>query len=65
MREWQEAQSKASEEWQQVQEIMDEVREGCAVCCMLDEAGTEEWKMHMVMQCTAYPGITGMEVDDF
>lgn len=58
-------QQEASQEWQWVEELMDEMRSGCAVCCMLDEAGTEEWRKHKVLQCTAHPGTTGLEVDRF
>jgi superfamily II DNA helicase RecQ len=65
VREWQDSQEKASVEWQQVQEFMDEVREGCAVCCILSEAGSEDWRNHRVLQCTAYEGVTGREVDWF
>jgi superfamily II DNA helicase RecQ len=64
-REWQESQREASTEWQQVQEVMDEIREGCAVCWMLGEAGTEAWREHRTMQCTAYTGVTGLELDGF
>ena len=62
---WQDAQREASVEWQQVQEVLDEMREGCVVCAMLGEAGSEEWRRHKVVQCTAYPGVTGLEVDRF
>jgi superfamily II DNA helicase RecQ len=65
IREWQDSQVEASSGWQQVQELMDDIRAGCAVCCIAGEAGTEEWKKHKVLQCTAYPGMTGMEVDRF
>ena len=41
------------------------MRSGCAVCCMLDGARTEEWRKHKVLQCTAHPGTTGLEVDHF
>jgi len=63
--EWQDAQSETSTEWQQVQEVMDEIREGCAVCWILGEAGTDEWQKHKTMQCTAHPSVTGMELDRF
>lgn len=65
IREWQDSQVEASLGWQHVQELMDEIRAGCAVCCIAGEAGTEEWKRHKVLQCTAYPGMTGIEVDQF
>jgi superfamily II DNA helicase RecQ len=42
IREWQDSQGEASLGWQQVQEMMDEIREGCAVCWMVGEAGTED-----------------------
>ena len=64
-REWQDAQIETSTEWQQVQEVMDEIREGCAVCWTLGEAGTDEWQKHKTMQCTAHPGVTWMELDRF
>lgn len=64
-REWQDWQRETSREWQLVQEFMDEVREGCAVCSMLDAAGTDVWRNHKAMQCTAYAGMTGREVDGF
>jgi len=64
-REWQDSQRETSMEWQQVQEVMDEIREGCAMCWTLGEAGTDEWQKHKAMQCTAHSGITGIEVDRF
>jgi superfamily II DNA helicase RecQ len=63
--EWQDSQREASREWQQVQEMMEEIREGCGVCWTLDEAGTEAWRQHRTMQCTRHAGVTWMEVDNF
>jgi hypothetical protein len=63
--EWQDAQREASVEWQQVQEVMDEVREGCVVCWLIRDVDTEEWQTHKVMQCTAHAGVTGRELDQF
>jgi hypothetical protein len=64
---WQDAQQQASLEWQQVQEVFDEVREGCVVCWLIGKEALEtgEWQRHKVMQCTAYAGLTGVELDRF
>ena len=63
---WQDAQREASTEWQQVQEVLDEVREGCVVCWMIgDDVERGEWQRHKVMQCTAHAGVTGIELDAF
>jgi superfamily II DNA helicase RecQ len=64
-REWQDSQREMSIEWQQVQEVMEEICEGCAICWTLGEAGTDLWQKHKTMQCTAHSGITGIEVDGF
>ena len=63
--EWQDEQTETSRAWEQVQGVMDEMREGCAVCWALAEAGTDGWQKHKTMQCTAHAGVTGMEVDGF
>lgn len=50
-----------------MQEVLDEVHEGCVVCWMLDSEAAEAgaWQEHKVMQCTTSPGITGAELDRF
>ncbi|KAI9882030.1 MAG: hypothetical protein M1823_006233, partial [Watsoniomyces obsoletus] len=63
--EWQDAEAETSWQWQQVQEEIEEIREGCAVCWVLGDAGTEEWQKHRTMQCTAHAGVTGIDVDRF
>jgi superfamily II DNA helicase RecQ len=66
VRGWQDAQREANIEWQQVQEVLDEVREGCVMCWMASENGEAgEWQKHKVMQCRAYRGVTGKELDTF
>ena len=63
---WQDAQREASVEWQQVQEVLDEVRDGCVVCWIISEdVEAGEWRRHKVMQCTAHEGVTGRELDVF
>lgn len=62
---WQDAQEEASTEWEQVEELFGELRDGCVPCCMLDDAGTEVWRQHKTLQCTAYIGATGIELDSF
>lgn len=53
-------------EWQQVQEIFDEVREGCVVCWMIGgDVAMGVWQEHKAMQCTAFPGVTGAELNGF
>lgn len=67
--EWQEAQVQASIGWQRVQETMDELRQGCAVCWVIGGAsnlvGVDDWLQHRPMQCNAYRGMTGRELDEF
>ena len=60
--EWQQAQSHAASEWQDVEATMDELRAGCAICWVL---GPGDWQGHRTMQCTAEPRMTGMDVDNF
>ncbi|KAF1973258.1 hypothetical protein BU23DRAFT_133979 [Bimuria novae-zelandiae CBS 107.79] len=56
---WQDAQREASAEWQQVREVLDEVREGCVVGWMIgDDVEKGEWQRHKVMHCTAHAGVT-------
>ena len=63
---WRDEQREASMEWQRVQEVFDEVRDGCVVCWMIgDDVATGAWQKHKVMQCTAFPGVTGAELDSF
>jgi hypothetical protein len=59
------SQQETSTEWQAVEKLLDEIRTGCAVCCMLNDAGSEEWRNHGVMQCTVHLGTTGKEIDEF
>jgi hypothetical protein len=44
-----------SREWQKVQEQMDELRRGCAICWVLgqceDKDKEEAWRGHRTMQC--------------
>jgi hypothetical protein len=63
--EWQQSHSEAAKEWQAVKRVMDELRDGCAICWMLGEAGTEEWREHRTLQCTRHTGMTGMQLDGF
>ncbi|KAF2633122.1 hypothetical protein BU25DRAFT_445050 [Macroventuria anomochaeta] len=63
---WEDEQREASTEWQQVQEVLDEVREGCAVYWLIGaelEAG--EWQRHTARDCTAHARLTGRELDAF
>jgi hypothetical protein len=60
-----ENQQEASQEWEEVEKTLDELRDGCTVCAMLDEGGSEEWKQHRVMQCMKHAGLTGVDVDRF
>ena len=64
---WQDEQVEASAEWQQVQEVLDEVREGCVVCWLVgaEEVETGEWQKHTARDCTAHEGLTGRELDRF
>jgi superfamily II DNA helicase RecQ len=59
------AQREASVGWQQMQEAMEEIGQGCAVCWMLGEAGSDGWKEHFVLHCRAFEGLTGAMVDAF
>ena len=60
---WLDAQQETSREWQQVQDVFDEVRAGCVVCWMIGDK--EAWLCHRAMQCTAFPGVKGAELDRF
>lgn len=67
--EWQDAQREASLEWQQVEEVMDELRQGCAVCWVMGDVEgpvkEDNWQKHRVLQCKAYSGMAGNEMDWF
>lgn len=67
--EWQAAQTQTSLGWQAVQRVMDELRDGCAVCWVMGDAEkaveADEWQKHRVLSCRAYSGLTGQELDDF
>jgi superfamily II DNA helicase RecQ len=65
IREVQEAQSRASAEWEDVRAMMDEIRHGCGVCFVAGESGSEGWKRHKTVQCTAHAGLTATDVDRF
>ena len=67
VRGWQDEQIEASGEWQQVQEVLEEVREGCVVCWLVraEEVETGEWQKHTARDCTAHEGLTGRELDAF
>ncbi|KAF9729764.1 hypothetical protein PMIN01_12628 [Paraphaeosphaeria minitans] len=60
--EWQQAQSLAASEWQEVEASMDELRAGCAICWVLGRAG---WQEHRTMLCTAQPMMMGRDMDEF
>jgi hypothetical protein len=63
---WQDEQREASSEWQQVQEVLDEVGDGCVVCWLIGadvEGGS--WQRHRAQDCTAHAGLTGQELDVF
>ena len=68
---WEDEVREASAEWQQVQEVLDEVREGCAVCWLIRprseevEAEAEAWQTHTARDCRAHAGLTGRELDRF
>jgi hypothetical protein len=65
--EWEESQRETSGEWQAVQGLLDEVREGegCGICVMLEEGSAEAWREHKVMLCPGLWGLDGQEVDRF
>jgi len=46
--EWMDEQQRAGLEWKVVEEMLDKVRQGCAICCMLGEAGSEGWRTQQV-----------------
>jgi superfamily II DNA helicase RecQ len=66
---WMEARKAESEEWQRVRDVMDELREGCAICWLLSkmENGVEEgvYRKHRTMQCVQDADIDWRVVDDF
>jgi superfamily II DNA helicase RecQ len=62
---WVDEQESTGAEWNIVERMLDELRQGCAICCMLGEAGSEEWKRHKVMQCLGIEGVDGQQVDRF
>ncbi|KAF2624455.1 P-loop containing nucleoside triphosphate hydrolase protein [Macroventuria anomochaeta] len=62
---WQDAQQETSAEWEQVEKLFSELRDGCVSCCMLDDAGRDEWRRHKTLKCTAHPGVMGVELDRF
>ena len=59
----QEAQGQASAVWEDVRAMMDEIRHGCGVCFVAGESGSERWKRHKAVQCTAHAGLTATDVD--
>jgi superfamily II DNA helicase RecQ len=69
MVEWQEGQREESRSWEQVEEMMEELRNGCSVCWVVGDSqmavGEEEWREHKTMQCERYRTVTWREVDDF
>lgn len=65
VRPWLDEQQRHGREWGQVEQLFNELRAGCVACCMMDEAGSEEWRQHRTMQCAAHQGVTGRELDDF
>ena len=50
-----------------MQEVLDEVREGCVVCWLVgaEEVEIGEWQKHTARDCTAHKGLTGRELDRF
>jgi len=68
VREWQDSQSEASSGWQQIQEVMDRLRDGCTVCWALgtaDGVAANAWREHRTMQCSAHEGLTCRDLDGF
>lgn len=60
--EWQQSQSEAASGWQEVEEVMSELRAGCVACWVL---GNGDWQAHKTMQCEAEEPYTGRELDRF
>lgn len=65
LRPWLDEQQRHGREWEQMEQLFDELRAGCVACCMMHEAGSEEWRDHRTMQCTAHSGVTGRDLDEF
>jgi superfamily II DNA helicase RecQ len=67
--EWMSAQQEISAEWQRVRETMDKLRDGCAMCWVMETAvrGREgtEWQGHRTMQCTVFEDLGGEGLDAF
>jgi superfamily II DNA helicase RecQ len=66
---WLEARKTESEEWQQVREVIDELRGGCAICWLLlrVEDGAEQgaYQQHRTMQCVQDAECDWRVVDKF
>ena len=66
--EWLEEQEGDGLAWERVQQKMNELRHGCAICWVLrrDVEGEEEkWREYITMQCSEYSGATAKDVDMF
>lgn len=67
--EWQECNSRAASEWEQVRGRMGELTGGCAVCWVLGGSvvavGSEYWRSHSVTGCRQYEGLRADRLDAF
>jgi hypothetical protein len=58
-------QQEASGEREVVERVLDELRDGCTVCAMVNVGGLGEWKQHRVLQCRKHAGLNGADVNGF
>ncbi|KAH8686638.1 hypothetical protein GQ44DRAFT_720826 [Phaeosphaeriaceae sp. PMI808] len=65
---WLEEHERWAREWEVVEKVFNELRQGCAICWLVgQEVETDEeeqWKQHRTMQCMAWEGATGMKMVD-
>lgn len=66
---WVAAQEEWAREWKAVEQVFNEVRDGCAMCWVVGQEFVtreeEQWKQHRTMQCRAWQDSSGEEADRF
>jgi superfamily II DNA helicase RecQ len=66
---WVKEQTEWAQEWEAVEEMFNELRNGCAICWVVGQQfqtqEEEQWKKHHTTQCTAWKRASGAEADQF
>jgi superfamily II DNA helicase RecQ len=69
LREWLEEQESAGREWERVRKMLDELRQGCAICWLFGQCeeveDRETWKGHRTIGCERDAEVNVRIVDDF